>query len=59
MTPMSQPMGPDPSGNREYVEERAIERDREEQLELAREAHEATADEPKKPSFWRRLFGKD
>jgi len=56
---MSQPMGPDPSGNREYVEERAIERDREEQLELAREAHEATADEPKKPSFWRRLFGKD
>ena len=55
---MSQPMGPDPSGSREYVEERAIERDREEQLEQARQEHDAMKDEPRKPSFWRRLFGK-
>ena len=54
---MSQPMGPDPSGHREYVEERAIERDREQELERAREEHDVEKGEPKKPSFWRRLFG--
>lgn len=55
---MSQPMGPDPSGHREYIGEREQERDREAELERAREEHDAMEDEPKKPSFWQRLFGK-
>jgi hypothetical protein len=51
-------MGPDPSGHREYIGEREQERDREAELERAREEHDAMEDEPKKPSFWQRLFGK-
>jgi len=64
---MGQIMGPDPSGEHEYVAERAIEHDREMELERAREEKEAMkaeaehaqeAGEVKKPSFWQRLFGK-
>ena len=55
---MSQPLGPDPSGRREYVGEREMEREVEARLEHAREEHEALKDEPKKPSWWKRLFGK-
>jgi hypothetical protein len=64
---MGQIMGPDPSGEHEYVAERAIEHDREQALEHAREQHEAMeaeaehaqeTGEVKKPSFWQRLFGK-
>ena len=54
---MSQPLGPDPSGKREYVGERAQEQNLEMELERAREEKQALKDEPKKPSFWRRLFG--
>lgn len=55
---MSQPMGPDPSGKHEYIEEREIERDIERHVERERARHEAMKDEPKKPSVWQRLFGK-
>ena len=64
---MGQIMGPDPSGEREYVGERAREQDLERELEHAREekaAEEAEAEhagetgEVKKPSVWQRLFGK-
>ena len=55
---MSQPMGPDPSGKHEYIEERELERDIERHVEQERARHEAMKDEPKKPSLWQRLFGK-
>jgi hypothetical protein len=51
-------MGPDPSGKQEYHAERAAEQQLESEIEHAREEHEAMKDEPKKPSFWQRLFGK-
>lgn len=62
------PLGPDPSGDREYVGEREVQRDLDAELERTRQVHEAEAAEaedagageaaPRKPSFWRRLFGK-
>jgi hypothetical protein len=60
------PPGPDPSGKREYVGEREIERNLEAELEHTRQVHEAEAAAaagsgeaaPKKPGFWQRLFGK-
>ncbi len=55
---MSQPMGPDPSGKREYIEEREIDRDIERHLEHERARHEAMKDQPQRPSLWQRLFGK-
>ncbi len=58
MARMAQVMGPDPSGKREYIEEREQERDLEAELDRAREEHDAMKDEPKRPSFWQRLFGK-
>ncbi len=60
---MVQPLGPDPSGHNEYVEEREREREFQDQAERERQKREAeqagsSAEPAKKPSFWQRLFGK-
>lgn len=52
------PLGPDPSGHNEYVGEREMERKFQDEAERTRLEHEAEKEQPKKPSFWKRLFGK-